>query len=301
MKSWKIILSVMLFLVFVSVGNCKAADVEQDMNNRLERENYYKQSYPPCPQVAEFNIIVNGKEYKSDNQQDGYHTAGSVDVQLELGTKVTSTALSWTIKNDKYITSQTLTIIDDKNQRTIIKFDPSVRTYIDKTPYMGAMRKDGFIFGRSYNLEIKDQYLGVDYAGTGSGKANINFRLKEYWGYSSKPILTDADINNMEGDLMGKFYNTIKSHYENLVPSGQYIYIIYSTVYGESYKESVAKPPKFRIKEGEPAKFNILDLPVYTHWDLTVQKHTNSAGFITDYNVYRTKEPLSGTYNFYKD
>lgn len=125
---------------------------------------------------------------------------------------------------------------------------------------------------------------------------DVNFRLKGYWGYSSKPILSDEDINSLEGVFLSPMKST-KNSYENLSPSGQYVYIIFPV----DLKNNAMNEPIFKIKEGTPAKYNIYQLPVYAQWDLNVQEHVNSAGYSSKYNVFRTKELLTGSFNFYRD
>jgi len=143
------------------------------------------------------------------------------------------------------LTDQSLTIIDNNNKSTEIKLDPSVRTYTDNTNYTGAMYVRGdhiAIFGRTYILQIKDRNLGTGYGGTDSGHANIKFQLKNYWGCSSKPVLSDTDINNMDSELIDLKeqssldgltmipYGGTKKSYENLYASGEYFYMIYPPI-----------------------------------------------------------------------
>ena len=206
MGNRKTILYGSLFLVFISVCNCNAADLEQIMNEKVERENYFKQNYPGGAQIAELSYIINGKELliRKRSGTDTYQTLEG-NIILEMGTKVTSTVINWTNRIDKYMTSQTLTIIDSQNKYTPITLDPSARSYTDKTVYEGVMRGDGYIFGRSYNLKIQG---GLDCGGNNS-TVNIRFELKQYWGCSSKPTLTDADINDMNQELIGGDMNSI--------------------------------------------------------------------------------------------
>ena len=289
-----------VFVVFALVdsGNISyAVDVEQAMNMKVQRDNYYNQFYPPCPIVSGISATINANEYRpSGKEHYQFDLPGPVEVELEMGTKVVSTVISWTLKNDKYVTNQTLTIIDDNNQRQEIKLDPSVRSYTDATAYTARIDDNNFIHGRQYRLEILDKDLGVDYGGTRFGVVDVNFRLKGYWGYSSKPILSDEDINSLEGVFLSPMKST-KNSYENLSPSGQYVYIIFPV----DPKNNAMNEPIFKIKEGTPAKYNIFQLPVYSQWDLNVQEHVNSAGHSSKYNVFRTKELLTGSFNFYRD
>lgn len=128
-----------VFVVFALVdsGNISyAVDVEQAMNMKVQANNYYNQFYPPCPIVFGISATINGNEYKpSGKEHNVYDLPGPVDVELEMGTKVVSTVISWTLKNDKYVTNQTLTIIDDNDQRQEIKLDTSVRSYTDTSVY----------------------------------------------------------------------------------------------------------------------------------------------------------------------
>jgi len=295
----KIILIIIANFLFMNgfATTVHAQDLEKSMDEKAARDLYYKTH--SAPEIIDMDCEVNGTEIKPSF--DGAIGVGG-QVKFELGTKVKATKISWTLKNDEYLTGQELTIVDDKAKtRKTIKLGPTVREYTDKQPYTGSMRKNGFITGRHYELEVKDEKWGIQ-SGQSRATVDVQFGLMTYYGCSSKPTLNDSDINDLSTQLGIGLYSE-KNQFLDINAANQYFYIIYP-------KKDVTSNLSFKYLEGASTYVdsssgltvhrtgNSFNWPVFTKWILVKKKHKNSFGFIADYNIYRTKETLNGTYCF---
>ncbi len=280
---------------FTNLGN--AEDLEKSMNEKAARELYYNQQKHSNPQIIDMDCEINDTEIKPSF--DGAVGVGG-HVNFELGTKVKSTKISWNLKDDEFLTSQKLTIIDDKSKsRKVIKLDLAVREYTDKQSYTGSMR-NGFITGRHYELEVEDEKW--IWAGGDRATVDIQFGLMTYYGCSSKLTLNDSDINDFSIQLGIGPYSE-KNEFLDITAENQYFFVIYP-------KKDVTANLSFKYFEGASTYVDAssgltvhrtgtsFNWPVFTKWILVKKKHKNSSGFISDYNIYRTKEPLNGTYCF---
>ena len=135
---------------------------------------------------------------------------------------------------------------------------PTLLTYTDTATYTT---------NRTYTLTVGD---GTN---TVSANTSISFLDSNYYGVNANTTLNDSQINALSSQLQ-----TTRAQTRNgISPSAQYIYICYPASYGT-------------------ATFTVNGL-VNTDWNLTVQNHTNVSGSTTSYNVYRTNNLLTGTYN----
>jgi len=120
---------------------------------------------------------------------------------------------------------------------------------------------------RTYTLTISDGQTNVN------ASSSVYFRNKRYWGVNASASLSDAQIIALSSEL-----STGRTQTRNgMAPAAQYIYIAYPASWGV-------------------ATFTVNGL-LNTDWTLSVQDHINASGNTTSYNVYRTNNLLTGSYN----
>lgn len=126
---------------------------------------------------------------------------------------------------------------------------------------------DTYSTNRTYVLTASDGMA------TPTASTSITFFNSNYYGVNSSTTLNDSQINALTQSLASNGIFTIN----HLVSSAQYIYVAYPASYG-------------------PAFFLVNGL-LNNDWNLSVQSHTNASGASVSYNVYRTNNLLTGTYN----
>lgn len=131
-------------------------------------------------------------------------------------------------------------------------------TYTDTASYSTS---------RTYTLTASD--------GTCSPTANtsVTFLDSNYFGVNSSATLNDTQINALSSSLSS---TRVQTH-NGLTPAAQYLYIAYPASYGV----------------GTITVNGFLD----NSWVLAVQNHTNASGSTSSYNVFRSANLLTGTYN----
>ncbi|MFA5187682.1 MAG: hypothetical protein WC551_14470, partial [Patescibacteria group bacterium] len=135
---------------------------------------------------------------------------------------------------------------------------PSLRTYT---------HVDSYTTDRTYTLTVNDGTNNT------SASTSVYFRYKRYYGTNASATLNDGQIISLTGELSTSRVQTRNG----ITPSNEYIYIVYPAAWGT-------------------ATFTVNGL-LNTDWTLTVQSHTNSSGYTANYNVYRTNNLLTGSYN----
>ena len=220
--------------------------------------------------------IISGSRYKINGStldatavsyvNPTYPTVGSaLDYLLYVSPGITS--FTNTINQVEIGTTVTSTTLNWTLNKTMTSLSlnngigsitPSLLTYTHSSSYTTD---------RTYTLTASD--------GTNTAIANtsIYFRYSRYWGYNASASLNDGQINALSHELATDRLQTRNG----LAPSSQYIYIAYPAAWGA-------------------ATFTVNGLPS-TDWTLSVQSHTNSSGNTSSYNVYRTNNLLTGTYN----
>lgn len=134
----------------------------------------------------------------------------------------------------------------------------ALRTYGDSSSYTT---------NRTYTLNVGD---GVN---TDNSSTSVYFRYRKYYGATDEATVDDADILALASNPLSTSRTTTFS----ISPSIQYITIGYPAAWGT-------------------ATFKVNGL-TNTDWTLSVQSHTNASGHAASYNLYRTNNLLSGTYD----
>lgn len=134
----------------------------------------------------------------------------------------------------------------------------SLRTYTHTSAYSTD---------RTYTLTVDDGTTTI------AASTTVAFQHKRYWGVSSNTSLNDAQIIALSKELSSTRVKSITG----LTPSAQYLYFCYPASQGL-------------------ATFSVNGF-VVTDFVLSVQNHVNASGNTTSYNIYRSANPLTGTYN----
>jgi hypothetical protein len=118
---------------------------------------------------------------------------------------------------------------------------------------------------RTYTLSATDGTTPVN------GNTSISFSNKRYWGVSNQSTLNDAQIIALNGEFASS-----RSQSRTLTAAAEYVYFAYPAAWGA-------------------ATFTVNGLP-NTAWTLTVISFTNASGYASSYNLYRSDNLLTGTY-----
>lgn len=118
---------------------------------------------------------------------------------------------------------------------------------------------------RTYSLSATDGTTPVN------GNTTIIFSPKRYWGTSANTSLTDPQIISLNSE-----FSSSRSQTRNITAASEYIYFAYPASAGT-------------------ATFYVNGL-LNTAWNLTVISFTNASGFTSNYNLYRSTNLLTGTY-----
>ena len=274
----KIVLLAILAFIFTGISFAADVQVKLDTNNGttgLTVLNSLNSNVATIDSSGNVNII-SGSRYKINGStldatavsytNPTYPTVGSaLDYLLYVSPGITS--FTNTINQVEIGTTVTSTTLNWTLNKTMTSLSlnngigsitPSLLTYTHSSSYTTD---------RTYTLTASD--------GTNTAIANtsIYFRYSRYWGYNASASLNDGQINALSHELATDRLQTRNG----LAPSSQYIYIAYPAAWGA-------------------ATFTVNGLPS-TDWTLSVQSHTNSSGNTSSYNVYRTNNLLTGSYN----
>ena len=104
-----------------------------------------------------------------------------------------------------------------------------------------------------------------------SSTRTVTFTHKRYWGVSSATAIDDAGIIALSSE-----FSTSRAQTRTLTASAQYLYIVYVDTAGA-------------------ASFTVNGFSD-TSWQLTQRSFVNASGYSTTFRIYRSANPLTGTY-----
>lgn len=130
--------------------------------------------------------------------------------QLEYGTILTATTVSWSLPQGTIVTQS----LSDVGALT-----PSLRSY--------ALTNLNITTDKTYTLTYTLSYLGFIGTVNGSASTTISFGLKRYWGLSSAAAITDAGIIGLSSE-----FSTTRAQTRTFNPNAQYIYFAYPSALG---------------------------------------------------------------------
>lgn len=118
---------------------------------------------------------------------------------------------------------------------------------------------------QTYTLQVGDGTT------TASSTRTVTFTHKRYWGASGSAAIDDAGIIALSSE-----FSTSRAQTRTITASAQYLYIVYVDTAGA-------------------ASFTVNGFSD-TSWQLTQRTFVNASGYSATFRIYRSANPLTGTY-----
>lgn len=112
---------------------------------------------------------------------------------------------------------------------------------------------------------------GTDGSTADNGNTSITFYFSRYWGTSANASATDGDILALSSEL-----STTRVQSRTITAANAYVYFAYPAAWGL-------------------ASFTVNGL-LNTAWTLVTRTFVNASGYSASYNIYRSDNLLTGTY-----
>lgn len=113
---------------------------------------------------------------------------------------------------------------------------------------------------------------GSDGTNSASGSTTLRFMQKRYWGPQADPAISDPEIIGLSSEFATNFNQA-----RTITANAQYIYFAFPSSFGT---------PQFNVN-------GLLN----TAWTRTTRSFVNASGYPSSYDIWRSDNLLTGTYN----